>query len=133
GVRQQLAFLDPEALAERAGGDVAHHHLDRDDLDLANELLAHVQAADEVRRDADVREAQENVLGDAVVDHALAIDRALLLGVEGGRVVLEVRDDRARLGTLVEDLGLAFVKLAAAGHGNTLTEWNNKAPADEAC
>ncbi len=37
--------------------------------------------------------------------------------VEGGGVVLEVLDERAGLGTLVEDLGLAFVDAAAAVHG----------------
>ena len=53
---------------------------------------------------------------DAVVEHALAVDRAALLRVEGGGVVLEILDQRAGLGTLVEDLGLAFVDLAATGH-----------------
>src|SRR5690606_35032898 len=93
-----------------------------------DELLAHVEPADEVRRNADVREAQEDVLGDAVVDHPLAVDRALLLGVEGGRIILEILDQRARLGPFVEDLGLAFVNLAAAGHGGTLSEWKKRAP-----
>ena len=106
----------PRRCRERAGGDVAHDHLERDDLDLADQLLAHVEPADEVGRDADRAEQREDVLGDAVVEHALAVDRALLLGVEGGRVVLEILDERARLGTFVEDLGLAFVDLAAAGH-----------------
>ena len=50
---QLRAFLDPEPLGERACGDVADHDLDRDDLDLADQLLAHVEAADEVGRDAD--------------------------------------------------------------------------------
>ena len=63
-----------------------------------------------------VAERGEDMLGDAVVEHALAADRAALLGVERGRVVLEILDQGARLGTLVEDLGLAFVDLAAAGH-----------------
>ena len=68
-----------------------------------------------------VCERGEDMLGDAVVEHALAADRAALLRVEGGRVVLEILDQRARLGTLVEDLGLAFVDLAAAGHGVRFT------------
>jgi 2-oxoisovalerate dehydrogenase E1 component len=115
-VRQRLAFLDAEALGDRAGGDIAHHDFDRDDLDLPDELLAHVEAADEVGRDADVVEAREDIFADAVVDHALAVDRALLLGVEGGGVVLEILDQRARFRPFVEDLGLAFVDLAATGH-----------------
>ena len=40
-------------------------------------------------RDADVAEPREDVLADPVVDHALAVDRALFLGVEGGGIVLE--------------------------------------------
>ena len=51
--RQLRAFLDPEALRQRAGGDVADDDLDRDDLDLADQLLAHVEAADEMGRHAD--------------------------------------------------------------------------------
>jgi hypothetical protein len=63
--------------------------------------------------------AGEEMLGDAVVEHALAGNGALLLGVEGSRVVLEILDQGAGFRTLVEDLGLAFVDLAAAGHGTS--------------
>ncbi len=59
--RQLRALLEAEARRERAGGDVAHHHLERDDLDLADELLAHVQPADEMRRHADVVQVLEDV------------------------------------------------------------------------
>ena len=62
----------PSRCRERAGGDVAHHHLDRHDLDLADQLLAHVEPADEMGRDADRAEQGEDMLGDAVVEHALA-------------------------------------------------------------
>ena len=58
----------------------------------------------------------EDVLGNAVVEHALAVDDLVLLLVEGGGVVLEVLDQRARLGSLIEDLGLAFVDAAAIFH-----------------
>jgi hypothetical protein len=99
-----------------AGDDIAHHDLDRDDLDLADQLLAHVEAADEVGGDADPAEQGEDMLGDTVVEHALAVDRALFLRVERGGVVLEILDQRAGFGTLIEDLCLAFVDLAAACH-----------------
>src|SRR3546814_2045974 len=36
--RERRALLDPEPLRQRAGDDVADHDLDRDDLDLADEL-----------------------------------------------------------------------------------------------
>jgi hypothetical protein len=55
----------------------------------------------------------EDVLGDAVVQHALAVDDLVLLRIEGGRIVLEMLDQSAGLRTLVEDLGLAFVDTAA--------------------
>ncbi len=77
--RQLRAFLDAEARRQRAGGDVAHHDLERDDLDFADQLLAHVQALDEVGRHAHLAEALEDVLGDAVVEHALAVDELVLL------------------------------------------------------
>jgi hypothetical protein len=69
-----------------------------------------------VRRHADVVEVLEDVFGDAVVEHALAVDDLVLLGVERGRVVLEMLDQRSRLRPLVEDLRLALVDATAAVH-----------------
>ena len=77
-------------------------------------MLAHVETADEMGRHADIGEKREDVLGNAIVEHALAADRAAFLRIERGSVVLEILDERARFGTLVKDLGLAFVDLAAA-------------------
>ena len=106
----------PRRVRQRAGRDVAHHDLERNDLDFADQLLAHVQPADEMRRHADVVETLEHVFGDAVVEDALAFDHLMLLGVEGGRVVLEVLDQRSGLGAFIEDLRLAFVDAATAAH-----------------
>ena len=110
------AFLDAQARGERARRDIAHDDLERNDLDFANQLLAHVDAANEMGGNADVVEPLEQIFGDAVVQHALAIDDFVLLGVEGGRVVLEVLDQRAGLRALVEDLGFAFVDASTAVH-----------------
>src|SRR5205823_89534 len=114
--RQLRAFFEAEALRERAGRNVAHHHFQRNDLHLANQLLAHVEPADEMRRHADIIKLLEDVLGDAVVENALAFDHLVLLGVERGSVVLEMLDQRSGLGTLIEDLRFAFVDTAAAAH-----------------
>jgi hypothetical protein len=40
----------------------------------------------------------------------------MLLGIEGGRVVLEVLNESSRLGSFIEDLRLAFVYAATAAH-----------------
>ena len=69
-----------------------------------------------MRRHADLAEALEDVLGDAVVEHALAFDQRVLLGVERGRVILEMLDERAGLGALVEHLGLALVDATTLVH-----------------
>ena len=58
------------------------------------------------------------IFGNAVVEDALAVDDLVLLGVEGGGVVLEMLDEGARLRALVQDLGLAFVNATAAVHGH---------------
>ncbi len=60
----------------------------------------------------------EHIFADAIVDHALAVDRAAFLRVERSRVVLEILDQRTGLGTLVQDFGFAFIDLAATGHGS---------------
>src|SRR2546422_9703682 len=58
----------------------------------------------------------EDIFRDAVVEDALALDDIVLLRIEGGRVVLEVLDQRSRLRSLVEDLGLAFIDATTAAH-----------------
>lgn len=115
--RKNGALLDAETLGQRAGSDVAHDDFKRDDLDFLDQLLAHVEAADKVRRDADLVQVREDVFGNTVVQHALAVDDVMLFLVEGGRVVLEELDERARLRALIEDLGLALVDTAATIHG----------------
>ncbi len=65
---------------------------------------------------ADVVEVLEDVLGDPVVDDALAFDHLMLFGIEGGRVVLEMLDQGSGLGSLIEDLRLAFIDSATAAH-----------------
>ena len=67
-------------------------------------------------RDSDVRQPGKNMFGHAVVDYAFARNRAFFLGIKCGCVVLEILDQRAGFGTLVKNLGLAFVDFAAAGH-----------------
>src|SRR3546814_3686761 len=91
-------------------------------LPISDQLLAHIEAADEMVRHADIAEQGKDMLGNAVVEHALAVDRPTLLRVEGGRVVLEILDQRARFGAFIEDLGFAFIDLAAAGHGRKRSE-----------
>ena len=114
--RQLRAFLDAEPLRQRAGGDVAHHDFERNDLDLANQLLAHVEPLDEVGRHADVVEMLEDVFRDPVVEDALALDHLMLLRVERGRVVLEMLNKRARLRSFIKNLRLAFIDAATAAH-----------------
>src|SRR5262249_17971376 len=45
-----------------------------------------------------------------------AFDHLMLLGVEGGRIVLEVLDQGARLGALVKHLCLAFINASPTAH-----------------
>src|SRR6476619_2425476 len=48
--RKLRALLDAEALRQRTGGHIAHDHFERNDLHLTDQLLAHVEAFDEMRR-----------------------------------------------------------------------------------
>src|SRR5262245_44602349 len=116
--RKLRAFLDAEPLRQRACGDITHHDFERNDLHLANQLLAHVEAANEVRRHSYVVEVLEYIFRDSIVEHALAFDHFVLFGIEGGGVVLEMLDQRSRLRAFIEDLRLAFVNAASAAHGS---------------
>ena len=116
---QLRALLDAEALAHGACGDVAYNDLQRDHFDCADQLFAHVQPLDEVGRHADARQTRHEVFGQAVVQHALALDQFMLFTVSGSCIVLEELDQGPRLRSFVEDLSLAFVNHSAARH-NTL-------------
>jgi hypothetical protein len=59
-----------------------------------------------MRRHPDIVEVLEQVFRDSVVEDALALDDLVLLGVEGGRVVLEMLDQRSRLRAFIKDLAL---------------------------
>ena len=58
-------------------------------------------------------QAFEQILGDAIVDDAFALDCGLFLSVEGCGIVFEMLDDRAGLGAFIDNLGFAFVELFA--------------------
>jgi len=114
--RQLRALLHAQTLGQRAGSDIAHDDFERNDLDLADQLFAHVEPANEMRRHADRIQVLKHIFGNAIVEDALAVDDLVFLGVEGGRVVLEMLDEGSRLGALVQHFGLAFVYAAAAVH-----------------
>src|SRR6185437_12836940 len=78
--------------------------------------LTHVEPADEMGRNSDIVEVLEDVFGDPVIENAFALNDLVLLGVEGGGVVLEMLDQRSRLGAFIENLRLAFINAAAATH-----------------
>jgi hypothetical protein len=69
-----------------------------------------------MRRHTDVVQVLKHVFRDAIVENAFAFDHLVLLGVEGGRVVLEMLDQSARLRPFIQDLRLAFVNAATAAH-----------------
>src|SRR6202007_2395678 len=67
-------------------------------------------------RHPDIVEGLKQVLRNPVVEDALALDHLVFLGIERGRIVLEVLDEGSRLGPLVKDLGLAFINAASTAH-----------------
>ena len=103
------ALVEAKPRRQRAGRDIAHDHLERNDLDLADQLLAHVEAFHEVRGHADLAKPLEDIFGDPIVEHTLAVDQSVLLIVERRRIVLEMLDQGARLWSLVQDLGFSLV------------------------
>ena len=91
GTRQHGPFRKRELLGELSGGNVAHHHFDRQHLDLMDELFPHVEAPHEIRRYADLCQADP-----------------------GG--ILEVLDEEARARPFEEVLFPAFVNTPATSH-----------------
>jgi len=67
-------------------------------------------------RHADLVETGHEIFRQAVVQHALALDHVVFLGVEGGGVVFEILNEGSRFGAFIQDLGLALVHLGASCH-----------------
>ena len=67
-----------------------------------------------MRWHADLVEAAENILGNAIVQNALPLETLMLLGVERSRVVLEVLNERAGFRPFIKDLRLSFIDAATA-------------------
>jgi len=79
-------------------------------------LLAHVKAADEVGGHPDIVEVLKQIFRNPVIEDALALDHLVLLGIERGRIVLEVLDQGSRLRPFIKYLGLAFINAASTAH-----------------
>lgn len=71
-----------------------------------------------MRRNADLVQMAEDVFRNTVIQNALAIDDFVLLLVEGGGIVFEELDQRARFRALIQNLCLALVDTAATVHCN---------------
>src|SRR5262245_53768457 len=71
-----------------------------------------------MRRNPHPVEMGEDVLGDAIVENALAVDDFVLFLVEGGGVVFEELDQRTRLRSFEQDLCLAFIDAPTTLHGH---------------
>ncbi|OIQ71693.1 hypothetical protein GALL_466850 [mine drainage metagenome] len=117
--RQRGAFGDAKAGRDRACGVVAHHDLDRDDFGGADQLFAHVDAADEMGGHADGVQPGHEEFRQAVVQHAFPLDHVLFQGVYRGGVILEILHKGSGLGAFVKDLGLPLEYFLAPRHGNS--------------
>ena len=80
-------------------------------IDLFNEGLAVGELSNQVGGDAVLLEHLHQVVGDLVVDDALFGNGALLLAVEGGRVVLIGDDVGVRVVGRKDLLGFSLVEL----------------------
>ncbi len=114
--RQRRALFHAEALCDRARRNVAAHDFQRNDLNLANELLAHVHSLDEMRRRPNRVEVGHDERRNLIIQNAFAVQDRFLGAVKSRRVVFEMLNDGARLGSLVKNLGLAFIDFLATRH-----------------
>ncbi len=67
-------------------------------------------------RHPDVVQVLEEELRNPVIEDTLALDHLVLLGVERGRIILEVLDQGTRLRALIQNLRLAFVNATPTAH-----------------
>ena len=105
------ALRQTDAGCKRTCYDIADDNLQRYDGNLLDDGLALGDLLDKVGRDALACQHLHQMVGNTVVDDALAYDGALLHAVECGCVVLVVNDQQLRIIGAVNLLCLAFVKL----------------------
>jgi hypothetical protein len=79
-------------------------------------LLTHIEPFDEVRRNTDPVEMVEDMLGDAIVQNAFAIDHFVLLLVERSGVIFEKLHQSPWFRTFEQDFCFAFVNASTAVH-----------------
>jgi hypothetical protein len=97
--------------------------LDRNDLDFADQLFAHVQAADEVRRNTDLAEPFTKMYSEMrLLMTPLPSIWACFLLLKAVASSLKCWTMRARLRAFVEDLGFAFVDAATLVHEVVLSQ-----------
>src|SRR6478609_11406676 len=72
--RQLRAFLNAEALRQGTCGDISYDDLEWNYLHLADQLLTHVETADEMRWDPDIVKVLEHIFRDSIVEDALTFD-----------------------------------------------------------
>ena len=111
GLLELRAFGQTEALGQRTGGDIAHNDFQRHDVNLLHQRLAVGNFFNVMRRDAVFLQHLHQEIRHAVVDDALAHNRALLEAVERGCVVLVVHQHNVRIVRRKNLLRLAFIEL----------------------
>ena len=119
GALQLGALGQAQTLGQAAGGDVAHDDLQGHDVYLLHQGLPVGDLLDVMGGDAVALQHLHQEIGDAVVDHALAGDGALLQAVEGGGVILVGHQHHIGIIRRENLLGLTFIELLQLLHGNT--------------
>ena len=120
GLFQLGALGHAQALAQAAGGDIAHNDLQGYDVNLLHQGLPVGDFLDVVGGDAVLFQHLHEEIGHPVVNHALAGDGALLQAVEGGGVVLVIHQHHIGIVRCENLLGLALVNLLQLLHDKFL-------------
>lgn len=97
GGRKLYSLVETESLCKASRRDIAHDNLKGDYLHLLHHRFAGRKLLDKMRGNAVLFEKLHKVIRHAVVDLALAEDRALFQSVERGRIVLVINDVKLRI------------------------------------
>jgi len=120
GALEARAFRKAQALCKRAGGHVAHNHLNGHDFHMLDKRLPLGKFLYEMRRNAVLLQKLHHAVGHAVVDCALAGDGAFFQAVERGCVVLVVHDEKVLIVRFEHLFGFAFINLFELFHCSLL-------------
>ena len=114
--RERCSLRKAQKAAKRTCRAVTDDNFQRNDLYFLDQHFTVIQGLDVMGNNAPRLKHLENFRRDFVINDALLVYGPLLGGIERGRVILEILDDKIGIVRRIKNFGFAFVDFVALFH-----------------